>query len=88
MSDSVLTTWSLEPASDVVSPSLSAPPLFMLCLCLSKIDIKKEKKKKSKALHVCSQRSSNPWEVMGSSREREMVVGDRPRLQRWYIEAE
>ena len=24
----------LEPASDSVSPSLSAPPLFMLCLCL------------------------------------------------------
>ena len=34
-SGSVLTARSLEPASDSVSPSLSAPPLFMLCLCLS-----------------------------------------------------
>ena len=31
---SVLTAQSLEPASDSVSPSLSAPPLLMLCLCL------------------------------------------------------
>ena len=34
-SGSVLTTGSLEPASDSVSPSLSAPPLFTLCLSLS-----------------------------------------------------
>ena len=27
-----LTAWSLEPASDSVSPSLSAPPPLMLCL--------------------------------------------------------
>ena len=33
-SGSVLTAQRLEPASDSVSPSLSAPPLFMLCLCL------------------------------------------------------
>ena len=32
---SVLTPQSLEPASHSVSPSLSAPPLFMLCLSLS-----------------------------------------------------
>ena len=32
---SVLTAQSLEPASDSVSPSLSAPPLLMLCLSLS-----------------------------------------------------
>ena len=31
-SGSVLTAQSLEPASDSVSPSLSAPPLLMLCL--------------------------------------------------------
>ena len=31
-SGSVLTARSLEPASDSVSPSLSAPPLLMLCL--------------------------------------------------------
>ena len=34
-SGSVLTAHSLEPASDSVSPSLSAPPPFMLCLSLS-----------------------------------------------------
>ena len=33
-SGSVLAAQSLEPASDSVSPSLSAPPLLMLCLCL------------------------------------------------------
>ena len=31
-SGSVLTAQSLEPSSDSVSPSLSAPPLFMLSL--------------------------------------------------------
>ena len=31
-SGSVLTAQSLEPASDSVSPFLSAPPLLMLCL--------------------------------------------------------
>ena len=35
MSGSVLTAQSLEPASDSVSPSLSVPPPFMLCLSLS-----------------------------------------------------
>ena len=34
-SGSVLTAQSLEPVSESVSPSLSAPPLFMLCLSLS-----------------------------------------------------
>ena len=34
-SGSVLVAQSLEPASDSVSTSLSAPPLFMLCLSLS-----------------------------------------------------
>ena len=33
-SGSVLTSQSLEPASDPVSPSLSAPPLLMLCLSI------------------------------------------------------
>ena len=32
---SVLIAQSLEPATDSVSPSLSAPPLLMLCLSLS-----------------------------------------------------
>ena len=45
-SGSVLTTWSLEPASDSVPPSLSAPPLLVLCLSLSqKQTLKKIKKK-------------------------------------------
>ena len=35
---SVLTAQSLEPASDSVSPSLSAPPLLALCLSVSKIN--------------------------------------------------
>ena len=34
VSGSVLTAQSLEPASDSVSPSLSAPPPLMLCLSL------------------------------------------------------
>ena len=32
----VLTAQSLEPVSDSVSPSLSDPPPFMLCLSVSK----------------------------------------------------
>ena len=39
-SHSVLTAQSLEPAPDSVSPSLPAPLLLMLCLSLSKINIK------------------------------------------------
>ena len=35
MSGFVLTAQSLEPASDSVTPPLSAPPLLMLCLSLS-----------------------------------------------------
>ena len=37
-SGSALTTQSLEPASDSVSPSLSAPPQLTLSLSLSKIN--------------------------------------------------
>ena len=37
-SGSVLTAQSLEPVSDSVSPSLSAPPPFMLSLSVSKIN--------------------------------------------------
>ena len=41
-SGSVLTAWSLEPASDSVSPPLSAPPMLMLSLSLdNEINIKK-----------------------------------------------
>ena len=35
MSGSGLTAQSLEPASDSVSPPLSAPPMLMICLALS-----------------------------------------------------
>ena len=45
-SGSVLTAQSLEPASDSVSASLSAPPLLLLCLSLSKVNIKTKLKKK------------------------------------------
>ena len=34
-SGSVLTAQSLEPASDSVSPPLSAPPMLMLCFSLN-----------------------------------------------------
>ena len=44
-SGSVLTAQSLEPASDSVSPSLSVPLPFMLCLSLSKINQRELKKK-------------------------------------------
>ena len=37
-SGSVLMAQSLEPVSDSVSPSLSDPPPFMLCLSVSKIN--------------------------------------------------
>ena len=47
-SGSVLTAWSLEPASDPVSPSLSAPPRLTLCLFLSKINEQKKKKEERK----------------------------------------
>ena len=41
-SGSVLTAQSLEPALDSMSPSLSSPSLFALCLSLSKINTKKK----------------------------------------------
>ena len=43
-SGSVLTARSLEPASDSVSPSLSAPPPLMLCLSLKNKQTLKKKK--------------------------------------------
>ena len=45
-SGSVLMAQSLEPASDSVSPSLSAPPQLMLCLSQKQINIKKHILKK------------------------------------------
>ena len=41
-SGSVLTAQSLEPASDSVSPSVSALPTLVLSLCLSKINKSKK----------------------------------------------
>ena len=41
VSGSLLTARSLEPASDAVSPSLSAPPPLTLCLSLSPSKINK-----------------------------------------------
>ena len=38
MSGSVLTAQSLEPASDSLSPSLSAPPLLMSAFSFSKMN--------------------------------------------------
>ena len=38
-SGSGLTAQSLEPVLDSVSPSLSDPPLLMLCLSVSKINV-------------------------------------------------
>ena len=49
-SGSVLTTKRLEPASDSVSPSLSAPPPLMLCLSLCPKNKKKKKNLKKKLL--------------------------------------
>ena len=52
---SVLTAWSLEPASDPVSPSLSAPPpthALSVCLSFSKINIKKFKKRERDAATI------------------------------------
>ena len=42
---SVMKAQSLEPARDSVSPSLSVPPLLMLCLSLSRINNKHGTKK-------------------------------------------
>ena len=47
VSGSVLKAQSLEPASDSVSPFLSAPPLLALCLSFSVLKIKIKKKKNS-----------------------------------------
>ena len=49
-SGSVLTAQSLEPAWDSVSPSLSPPPLFVLCLL-------KKKNKKTTCPNSCCKRN-------------------------------
>ena len=52
-SGSVLTAQSLEPASDSVSPSLSAPPPdISLCLSKIKINVKTNKQKEDISLYL------------------------------------
>ena len=74
VSGSMLTAQSLDPASDSVSPSLSALTPLTLCftLSLSKINIKKKKKKRkrilSKFLQVfigstCLKKMNQMWAV-------------------------
>ena len=46
VSGSVLKAHGLRPASDSVSPLLSAPPLFMLCLSVINKRLKNIKKKR------------------------------------------
>ena len=60
-SGSGLMAQSLEPVSDSVSPSLSAPPLFMLCLSLSQKCINVEKKIFKKKLGSVS---PPPWSFL------------------------
>ena len=63
-SGSVLTAQSLEPASDSVSSSVSAPPLLMLCLSvslsLSRSKTNIEKKFSNKNLKNCKQQTNQP----------------------------
>ena len=54
-SGSVLTAQSPEPASDSVSPSLSAPALLTLCLSLS---LSKKKNKHEKIIRTNNKRQS------------------------------
>ena len=57
-SGSVLTAWSLEPASDSVSPSLSAPSLLMLCLSLS---LKNKHLRIKKYIYIISKANPQMW---------------------------
>ena len=59
----VLRVQSLEPASDSVSPSLSAPPLLVLALSLSlsKINIKKILSQASGNLHFLPSTERLTW---------------------------
>ena len=70
-SGSVLTAWSLEPVSDSVSPSLSAPPLLALCLpspacplsvCLSLSKINKQTLKKMGKKRKSNKQEEN-WHI-------------------------
>ena len=56
----VLTARRLEPASDSVSTSLSAPPPIMLCLSLKNKQTLKIKKKKIKAALGFRKRLNHP----------------------------
>ena len=56
----VLTARSLEPASDSVSPLLSAPSPLMLCLS-QKYTFKKKKKERKKERKILCSPESSPW---------------------------
>ena len=63
VSGSVLTAQTLEPASDSVFLSLSAPPLLILCLSLSVKNILKKKQQKKNLLkrtHLKANRKPRP----------------------------
>ena len=62
VSVSVLTAQSLEPVSDSVSPSLSAPPPFMLCLSLQ-INVEKKIKKKKTDLKKNRETRNGPTNI-------------------------
>ena len=58
MSSSVLTAQNLEPASDSVSPSLSAPPLLVLCLSKINKHLKNNKNKNGKITPIVKDSSA------------------------------
>ena len=71
-SGSVLTAQSLEPASDSVSPSLSAPPPLVLCLFLS-LKNKSRLKRKFKKIKKWN---SSTWSPAADGETQERVEGD------------
>ena len=76
---SVLTAQSLGPASDSVSPSLSAPPpLCSVSLCLSKIN-KCKKKFKRKNMERISRSLLKSFSVMVVETERKEYVDSKSR---------
>ena len=81
-SGSVLIAQSLEPASDSVSPSLSAPPQFTLCLSLSlsKINFKK-------ILNLFLRQRETEHE-QGRGRERERGTESEAGSRLWAVSTE
>ena len=71
-SGSVRTAQSLEPTSDSVSPSLSAPPPLVLCLFLS-LKNKSRLKRKFKKIKKWN---SSTWSPAADGETQERVEGD------------